>query len=72
MPQHDVDAVSLVAGLLLLGVVGAWALVASGATDLSGLRVLAPVVLLVAGGAGALASLRPRRGRPGGRPPQAP
>lgn len=62
MTRHDTDIVSLVAGLLFLGVVGAWAL--DGFVWLPGSRGwLLPIVLVAAGVVGLL-SARPRRRHP--------
>lgn len=63
MTRHDTDIVSLVAGLLFLGIVGTWALDA--AALLPGSRGwLLPLVLVAAGVAGLL-SARPRRRQSG-------
>jgi hypothetical protein len=62
--RHNSDIVSLVAGLIFLGVAGTWAL--ERADLLPGSRGwLLPVILVAAGIAGLL-SARPRRGTEGG------
>lgn len=62
--RHDLDAVSLMGGLLIGLVAGLFLL-----TDLTGLslegRWAGPVLLLAVGAAGLLATLRPRASSPG-------
>lgn len=62
MRTHETDAVSLTAGLILLGIANCWLMVAAGAADVAGLRYLFPATLLVAGTMGLVASLRRTRG----------
>jgi hypothetical protein len=62
--RHDVDVVSLVCGLLFLGVSAMWPLVHYEVLGLPGLGVAAPVLLVSVGLAGLMASLgRLRRDR---------
>jgi hypothetical protein len=62
--RHDVDVVSLVFGLLFLGVSLMWPLVHFDVLGLPGLEVAAPVLLVSVGLAGLMASLgRLRRDR---------
>ena len=64
MKRHDVDVVSLVFGLLFLGVSLMWPLVHFDVLGLPGLEVAAPVLLVSVGLAGLMASLgRLRRDR---------
>ena len=64
MKRHDVDVVSLVFGLLFVGVSLMWPLVHFDVLGLPGLEVAAPVLLVSVGLAGLLASLgRLRRDR---------
>ncbi len=68
MNRHDSDVLSLVAGLIFLGIVGTWALAA--ADILPNARGwLLPLVLVFAGVAGLLTA-RPRR--PGSDEPNGP
>ncbi|GAA4348116.1 hypothetical protein [Angustibacter luteus] len=57
MRRHDTDVTSLVFGLIFVGVVGLWALVASDTMGLPDLSVLGPAVLVVAGFIGLAATL---------------
>jgi hypothetical protein len=62
--RHDVDVVSLVFGLLFVGVSLMWPLVHFDVLGLPGLEVAAPVLLISVGLAGLMASLgRLRRDR---------
>lgn len=64
MKRHDTDVVSLVFGLLFLGVSAMWPLVHFDVLGLPGLEVAVPVMLVSIGLAGLLASLgRLRRDR---------
>ncbi len=64
MQRHDTDVVSLVFGLLFLGVSAMWPLVHYEILGLPGLGVAAPVLLVSVGLAGLMASLaRVRRDR---------
>jgi hypothetical protein len=55
--RHDTDATSLVFGLIYVGVVGLWALIASDTMDVPDLSVLGPALLVVAGFIGLAATL---------------
>ncbi|MDQ6874723.1 MAG: hypothetical protein M3042_06625 [Actinomycetota bacterium] len=59
MTRHPTDTVSLVAGLLFLGIVGVWALERSGVAP--GAQAWILPALLIAVGAVGLLSVRPRR-----------
>ncbi|HLR96300.1 MAG TPA: hypothetical protein VK053_17385 [Jiangellaceae bacterium] len=61
MRTRRIDVLSLVMGLLFVGVVVMWSLFSAGLLSLPGLTVAAPVVLVAAGLAGVLATLRPNR-----------
>jgi hypothetical protein len=62
--RHEVDVVSLVFGLLFVGVSLMWPLVQFDVLGLPGLEVAAPVLLVSVGLAGLMASLgRLRRDR---------
>jgi len=62
--RHDVDVLSLVFGLLFVGVSLMWPLVHYDVLGLPGLEVAAPVLLVSVGLAGLMASLgRLRRDR---------
>lgn len=64
MQRHDTDVVSLVFGLLFLGVSAMWPLVHYEILGLPGLGVAAPVLLVSVGLAGLMASIgRVRRDR---------
>ena len=62
---HPVNVAHLVFGLVFLGVAACWALGASGAVEVDP-RWLLPLILLVAGAAGLLASLAKAVRRPVG------
>ena len=49
MRRHDTDVMSLVFGLVFLGVAALWALVQGELLSLPDLSVLGPVILVVAG-----------------------
>jgi hypothetical protein len=59
--RHDVDPVSLTFGLIFLGIANAWLMVETGASEIDGLRWFFPVLLLGAGAAGVVSSLRRSR-----------
>lgn len=61
MKRHDTDVVSLVFGLLFLGVSAMWPLMHYDVMGLSGLEVAAPVLLVSIGLAGLMASLNKLR-----------
>jgi hypothetical protein len=62
--RHEIDVVSLVFGLLFLGVSAMWPLVHFEVLGLPGLELAAPVLLVSVGLVGLLASFsRLRRGR---------
>lgn len=61
MQRHDVDAVSLTFGLIFLGIANAWLMVETGAAGITGLRWFFPLLLLGAGAAGVVSSLRKGR-----------
>lgn len=61
MKGHDVDPVSLTFGLIFLGIANAWLMVETGAAEIEGLRWFFPVLLLGAGAAGMISSLRRSR-----------
>lgn len=62
MKRHDMDIVSLVFGLLFLGVSAMWPFVHYDVLGLSGLEVAVPVMLVSIGLAGLMASLTRLRG----------
>lgn len=64
MTRHPTDTVSLVAGLLFLGIVGIWALDRSG-LDPGAHTWILPELLIAIGVVGLL-SVRPRRREPAG------
>lgn len=66
MAEHETDVASLVFGLLFVGLAGVWALVQYDVLTLPAASVVAPIVLVVAGTAGLLLTLR-RSMRPGAR-----
>jgi hypothetical protein len=69
MKRHDTDVVSLVFGLLFLGVSAMWPLVHFDVLGLPGLEVAGPVLLVSVGLAGLVASFgRIRRDRDRSRP----
>lgn len=57
MKRHDTDVVSLMFGLLFLGVSAMWPLVHYDVLGLPGLGVAAPILLVSVGLAGLVASL---------------
>ncbi|WP_426562886.1 hypothetical protein ACPPVT_18610 [Angustibacter sp. McL0619] len=57
MRRHDTDVTSLVFGLIFVGIVGLWALIASDTMGLPDLTVLGPALLVVAGFIGLAATL---------------
>lgn len=61
LPPHPTDAVSLVAGLVFLGVVGNWALLETGLLAAASLTWLIPVTLVLAGLVGLLVTWRAER-----------
>jgi hypothetical protein len=63
MNRHDIDVVSLVFGLLFLGVSAMWSLVQFDVIGLPGLEIAAPVLLVSIGLAGLVASLGRMRGK---------
>lgn len=64
MSPHRADVLSLVLGIVFVGVAAMWFLVTSGSLSVAGLSVALPVLLVSAGLAGVLASFttgrRPR------------
>jgi len=62
--KHDTDVTSLVFGLLFLGRAGVWALVQYDVLTLPAASVVAPMVLVVAGVAGLVLTLRRGARRP--------
>lgn len=71
MRRHEIDAVSLVAGLLFLVVAGVHIVARSTETDLN-LRWMVPAVLVLLGVLGLLSAVRfPRRERADGAAPAA-
>lgn len=66
MVKHETDVTSLVFGLLFLGLAGLWALVQYDVLTLPAASVVAPIVLVAAGVAGLLLTLR--RGTAGRKP----
>ena len=62
MKRHSTDVVSLVFGLLFLGVTAMWPFVQYDIMGLPGLEVAVPVLLVSIGLAGLLASLNKLRG----------
>ena len=58
MQRHDLDLTALVAGLVFVGLGLVLAVDGAGWVDLE-LRLVAPLLLLVLGGAGLAAALRP-------------
>lgn len=61
MRRHDTDITSLVFGLVFLGAATLWALVEGDVLALPSLKVLVPVVLVLAGLAGLVATVRSAR-----------
>ncbi len=64
MAKHDTDVTSLVFGVLFLGLAGVWALVQYDVLTLPAASVVAPMVLVVAGVAGLVLTLRRGARRP--------
>ncbi len=64
MAKHETDVTSLVFGVLFLGLAGVWALVRYDVLTLPAASVVAPMVLVVAGAAGLLLTLRRGARRP--------
>jgi len=62
--KHETDVTSLVFGVLFLGLAGVWALVRYDVLTLPAASVVAPMVLVVAGAAGLLLTLRRGARRP--------
>lgn len=58
MAEHDTDVTSLVFGVLFLGLAGVWALVRYDVLTLPAASVVVPIVLVVAGAAGLVLTLR--------------
>ena len=58
MAKHDTDVTSLVFGLLFLGLAGLWALVQYDVLTLPTASLVAPIVLVAAGVAGLLLTVR--------------
>jgi hypothetical protein len=58
--RHDTDVVSLVFGLVFVGVAALWLLVTSNLLGVSALAVVGPGVLVLAGVAGLAATVRGR------------
>lgn len=68
-PTHDpapqrIKVAHLVLGLVFLGITAVWALAEAGTVDWHGSRYAVPIILLVAGAAGLIASLAGGRRRP--------
>jgi hypothetical protein len=61
--RHDADAVSLVFGLIFLGLAAGWALVKANLVEIADLQFAGPILLVIAGAVGLVVSLR--RGRQG-------
>lgn len=61
MQRHDLDVVSLVFGLIFLGVAVLMGIVGLGAPARTAVQFAVPVVLLCAGAAGLAASVHSRR-----------
>jgi hypothetical protein len=59
--RHEADAVSLVFGLIFVGLAAGWALVRANLVDVADLQFAGPILLVVAGLIGLVVSLR--RGR---------
>ena len=57
MRTHPVNVTHLVVGLVFLGIAGSWALRESGTIDRDGFQWLLPLILVVAGAAGLVASV---------------
>jgi len=63
MRTHPVNVTHLVFGLVFLGIVGAWVLRTTGVVDPGSDRWIFPAILLLAGGAGLVASVTKSLGR---------
>ncbi len=63
MRTHAVNVMHLVFGLVYLGIAGIWALSAAGVVDSGRMEWLLPLVLVVAGAAGLVASVARGFGR---------
>lgn len=61
MKRHEADAVSLVFGLIFVGLAAGWALVRADLVALGDLPLAGPILLVAAGAIGLVVSLR--RGR---------
>ncbi|MGQ0465815.1 MAG: hypothetical protein ACT4QG_10905 [Sporichthyaceae bacterium] len=61
MRRHDIDAISLVFGLIFLGAAVLTGIVGLGAPAGTAVALAVPVVLLCAGGAGLAASARTKQ-----------
>jgi hypothetical protein len=59
--RHDADAVSLVFGLIFVGLALGWVLVRASVVDVGDLQFAGPILLVLAGAVGLVVSLR--RGR---------
>jgi hypothetical protein len=57
MKTHPVSVSHLVVGLVFLGIATTWALEHAGVIDADGMRWVGPVILIIAGGAGLVASV---------------
>jgi hypothetical protein len=64
-PRHATDVVSLVFALIFAGLALYWALVVSDAVSGNDVWWIGPAILVLAGGAGLVLSLRPPAGRTG-------
>ena len=63
MKTHPVNVTHLVFGLVFLGLAGSWVLRTTGVVDAGSDRWILPAVLLLAGGAGLVASVSKTFGR---------
>jgi hypothetical protein len=63
--RHEADAVSLVFGLIFVGLAAGWALVRANLVDVADLQFAGPILLVVAGLIGLVVSLRRGRQAPG-------
>ncbi len=63
--QHATDVISLVFGTIFAGFTAIWVLDATGHLNRDGAWWAGPVVLVLAGAAGLVASFRPGRTQPG-------
>jgi len=61
--RHDADAVSLVFGLIFVGLAAGWALARANLVAIGDLQFAGPILLVAAGAVGLVVSLR--RGRQG-------